>query len=115
MKDTKQLTVADLEAAKDRIKANTRDIESLLGTPLEVDMDIAATCIGIVEEMVKLEGSTISDCEWQTSQKQKEIIAKSMNGNLSFGADVPYLTREYVCQLNNLRLKAVAAFGGEVK
>lgn len=75
--ETKQLTVADLEAAKERHEKMAN-----INAPHNEVFNIAATCIGIVEEMVK---------------------CGDLNDKMHFA------------DLHNLWLKAVAAFGGEVR
>lgn len=102
--ETKQLTVADLEAAKKR--------EEHYGD------HIAATCIGIVEEMVKFEYSNIKITDkWitvQTSFDDEQFLVNTEDecGVCDYMTDV---TASHIVALHNLWLKAVAAFGGEVK
>ena len=75
---TQQLTVADLEAAKMKLDGFAH---GAVGSCNPQTFDIAATCIGIVEEILKC-------------HKKGHVR---------------------VCDLRDTWLKAVAAFGGEVK
>ena len=86
----RQLTVADLEAAKMNIQAG------VVGTG---ELSIAATCIGIVEKMVKCMAHDPA-----RPIRESEFSKK-------FGAD----NWSHFYGMHEVWLKAVAAFGGEVK
>lgn len=108
------MTVADLEAAKNRIAEDAHYVEAIIGTPLDADMHIAATCIGIVEEMVKCSESTITGYKWIEGKEDGNIVALTEDGRIFVATGVPIMTRPHIVALHNLWLKVVAAFGGEV-
>lgn len=110
---TQQLTVADLEAAKERHERMAN-----INAPHNELFIIAATCIGIVEEMVKLD-SIKSNTEWHRYVHDDSPASKQ--GGMVADKQVllgQFSRAEYAVHcatLHNLWLKAVAAFGGEVK
>ena len=105
---TQQLTVADLEAAKKK-----HEKMADLNCPYDRIFTIAATCIGIVEEMVKLDTKGVEYLPWQDQIDLEDEHA------LVDGAVGEVIVDERHCQnirfisgLTQVHHKAVAAFGG---
>lgn len=97
---TKQLTVADLEAARMCYTSDT----------------IAATCIKLIEEMLKC-SAPFTKGKWQftaDAETQECFVSDEHTEPIASGIVIPH-DAMHIAELHNLWLKAVAAFGGEVK
>ena len=107
---TKQLTVADLEEAKERHEKMAN-----INAPHNEIFNIAATCIGIVKEIVKCQWPNADDPnEWYHDANQNEVIDEK-SGEEVFCDPHYMIDADHIVALHNIWIKAVAAFGGEVK
>ena len=116
---TKQLTVADLEAAKKYMEACEKSDKEVSEKNLIAKLDhVAATCIGIVEEMVKCVKPSREVCSPYRCSEMCEDTTFDLQDDSGWEVGQKFLYREdaeHLVALHNLWLKAVAAFGGEVK
>lgn len=106
-----QLTVADLEVAKER-----HEKMASINAPHNEMFNIAATCIGIVEEMVKC-SAPFTQGKWQFTADagtQECFVSDECTEPIASGIVIPH-DAMHIAELHNLWLKAFAAFGGEVK
>ena len=114
--EMRQLTVADLEAAKDWHTSESADLRH--HEKSHKMHSIAATCIGIVEEMMKCVKPRRGECSRYCSSSICYGADTTFDLQDDTGWDVGqnFLEREdveHLASLHNLWLKVVAAFGGE--
>lgn len=98
--ETQQLTFADLVTARMCYTSDT----------------IAATCIKLVEEMVKC-SAPFTQGKWQftaDADTQECFVSDECTEPIASGIVIPH-DAMHIAELHNLWLRAVAAFGGEVK
>lgn len=112
----RKLTVADLARSR-RFYGGLYEDMKVLGAPsMTRNQKISVICIGIVEEMVKC-SAPFTHGKWQftaNAETQECFISDESTEPIASGILIPH-DAMHMAELHNLWLKAVAAFGGEVK